>query len=186
MLDISYLQMLVFITAAWLIVRGFIALKVRRADWRRELLLLTVYICLIVLARIVYFPKALENGRIGLLRFDAAKMPGYIQPVPFARLFERYDGWKINLIGNIAVFIPVGIIWPLCFKKLNNVFKATLAGFGLSLFIEVSQLLFYERTSDANDLILNALGAFIGACLFFAAKLLIGRIKKRKRCRKTR
>jgi glycopeptide antibiotics resistance protein len=176
MIEISYFQMLIFISAAWLVVRGFLALKNRRINWKRELRLLAVYICLITIARIVYFPKALVNGRIGLLRFDASMMPGGIQPVPFARLFEKYDGWLINIIGNIAIFIPVGIVWPLTFKKLDSVLKATAAGFALSLFIEVSQLLFYERTSDANDLILNTLGAFIGAAVFFAIRA----IKKSK------
>lgn len=179
MFEISYFHLLIFITASWLTVRGLVALKNRRIDWRRELLLLTVYICLIVIARIVYFPMELENGRIGLLRFDAAKLPGNIQPVPLARLFEKYDGWKINLIGNIAIFIPVGICWPLCFKKLNGIFKATAASFGLSLFIELTQLLFYERTSDVNDLILNTAGAFIGAAIFFAVSSLINKRKKR-------
>ena len=179
MLEISYFQMLIFISCAWLIVRGCIALKNRRIDWRRELSLILVYICLIVIARIVYFPKALENGRIGLLRFDASRMPGGVQPVPFARLFEKYDGWLINLIGNIAIFIPVGIVWPLVFKRLNSVWKATAAGFALSLFIELTQLLFYERTSDANDLILNTIGAFIGAAIFFAVKFIINKRKKR-------
>ncbi len=179
MIEISYFQMLIFISAAWLVVRGFIALKNRRIDWKRELSLIPVYICLIVIARIVYFPKALENGRIGYLRFDASRMPGGIQPVPFARMFEKYGGWLINLIGNIAIFIPVGIAWPFTFKKLNSALKATAAGFALSLFIEVSQLLFYERTSDANDLILNTIGAFIGAAVFFAVRAARNKSKKR-------
>lgn len=166
MIEITYSQLSLLIVAAWLTVRGFFALKHRRVEIKRELLLLTVLICLMVIARLVYFPASRVNGRIGPLRFDAARLPGPIQPVPFARMFEKYDGWKLNLIGNIAMFIPVGIFWPLCFKRLDNIIKATAAGFALSLFIELSQLAFYERTSDANDLILNTFGTLIGASAF--------------------
>ncbi|MBQ0002890.1 MAG: VanZ family protein [Treponema sp.] len=55
-------------------------------------------------------------------------------------LFDIYDGWQINIIGNIAVFIPLGIIWPFCFGKLNSVKKTAFTGFCFSLFIEISQL----------------------------------------------
>ena len=44
--------------------------------------------------------------------------------------------------------------------------------------IEVSQLLFYERSSDIDDLILNTTGAFIGALIYFSAVALIKRSKK--------
>ena len=76
------------------------------------------------------------------------------------------------------MFIPVGIFWGLCFKRLDNIFKVTLAGFGYSFLIEVSQFLFYERASDIDDLILNTTGAFIGALIYFSAVALIKRSKK--------
>ena len=53
-----------------------------------------------------------------------------------------------------------------------------LAGFGCSFLIEVSQLLFYERASDIDDLILNTTGVFIGALIYFSAFALIKRSKK--------
>ena len=42
----------------------------------------------------------------------------------------------------------------------------------------MSQLLFYERASDIDDLILNTTGAFIGALIYFSAVALIKRSKK--------
>ena len=184
MIEITYSQLSLLIVAAWLAVRSFFALKHRRVEIKRELLLLTALICLMVIARLVYFPASRVNDRIGPLRFDAARLPGPIQPVPFARMFEKYDGWKLNLIGNIAMFIPVGIFWPLCFKRLDNIIKATAAGFALSLFIELSQLAFYERTSDANDLILNTFGTLIGASAFFLIRFIMNESKKRVRVNK--
>lgn len=73
----------------------------------------------------------------------------------------------MNIIGNITMFIPVGIIWPICFKKLDTPAKTILAGFGYSLLIELSQLLLYERLTDIDDLILNTIGVTIGAFIYF-------------------
>ncbi len=170
MTEISFAHIALIIAAAWLAVRAFAALKNGRIDWRREAKLLLVCCCFIVLARIVYFPWHLENGRIGLLRLDISSAPGKLNLVPFKNMLQKYDGWLLNLIGNVSMFIPVGIIYPLCFKRLDNIGRVTLAGFGLSLFIELTQLLFYERTSDVDDLILNTLGTLIGAAIYFAVK----------------
>ncbi len=168
MIEISFAQMFAFITVAWVLVRGYIARKNRRINWKRECLLMTVYVCIIVVSRIVYFPWHLVDGRVGMLRFDVSKIfPPWVNLRPLTFLYERYDGWKRNIFGNIAMFIPVGICWPLCFKQLDSIGKAVLAGSGYSLLIELSQLLFYERGSDIDDLILNTTGVLIGAVVYF-------------------
>jgi glycopeptide antibiotics resistance protein len=81
-----------------------------------------------------------------------------------------YDGWLINIIGNITMFIPVGLAWPFCFKKLDTIGKTVFVGAGFSLLIEITQLLFYDRCSDIDDLILNTTGIFIGALIYFGLK----------------
>ncbi len=90
-----------------------------------------------------------------------------ISIIPFYFLVDRYDGWKMNIIGNITMFIPVGIVLPICFSKLNTITKAILAGAGLSLFIEVTQLFCLGRHTDVDDLILNTIGVVIGVCIVF-------------------
>nr|MCR5762166.1 VanZ family protein [Treponema sp.] len=94
---------------------------------------------------------------------------------PIVRLSETYDGWKTNIIGNITMFIPVGLVWPLCFKQLNSVIKTTLAGALFSLVIELTQIMSYERCSDIDDIILNTTGVFIGSIIFFAIKKITGK-----------
>ena len=68
------------------------------------------------------------------------------------------------------MFIPVGIVWPICFKELDSVLKTVFAGAGFTLLIEISQLLFYERCSDIDDLILNTTGVMIGAMIYFGIR----------------
>ena len=140
----------------------------KRVSVNREIQLLMVYICIVVIVRIVYFPWHHVNGHIGTLNFNAAKMiPFWINLIPIVHLVDIYDGWQMNIIGNIAMFIPVGIVWPICFKELDSIVKTVFAGFGFTLLIEVSQLLFYERCSDIDDLILNTAGVIIGAMIYF-------------------
>ena len=78
----------------------------------------------------------------------------------------------LNLIGNTAMFIPLGIVWPAVFKKLNNHWKVIAAGFGVSLIIEILQLPFFDRATDIDDLILNTLGFLMGYGIYLLVKKL--------------
>ena len=141
-----------------------------------EAKLLAVYICLVVIARIVYFHMRLVEGRIASLVLDVEKIsPLWINLIPIVHLFDVYDGWLINIIGNVTMFIPVGLAWPFCFKKLDTLGKTVLVGAGFPLFIEITQLPFYDRCSDIDDIILNTTGIFIGALIYFGVKLLKNR-----------
>ena len=62
------------------------------------------------------------------------------------------------------------LVWPVCFRKLDNIRKTAFAGFGLILFIELTQLLCPERHTDVDDMILNMGGVLIGACVVFAIR----------------
>ena len=176
MFEITYKGLFIFITLAWIAARAICVIKNKKVNWKYESKLLTVYICLVVIARIVYFPLHLVEGRIASLILDINKIfPLWINLIPIVHLSDVYDGWLINIIGNIAMFIPVGLVWPFCFQKLDTLGKTILAGAGFSLFIEITQLPFYDRCSDVDDLILNSAGILIGALIYFSVKLLKNR-----------
>ena len=178
MVEITYPGMFLFISLAWIVAIVIRGVKQHKVDWKYEAKLLLVYICLVVIARFVYFPLHLEEGRIASLFLDVEKIvPMWINVMPFVHMFEEYDGWLINIIGNVTMFIPVGIVWPVCFQKLNTIGKVVLAGGAFTLFIEISQLPFYSRCSDVDDLIMNTTGVLIGALIYFGVK----RLKTRKK-----
>ena len=179
MFEITYKGLFIFITLAWVTVRVICDIRNQKVDWKSEGKLLTVYICLVVIARIVYFPLCLVECHIASLILDVEKIiPLWINIVPIVNLFDVFDGWQINIIGNIMMFIPVGLTWPFCFKKLDTIGKTVLAGAGFPLFIEITQLPFYDRCSDVDDLILNTTGILIGAIIYFSVKWLTIRKKK--------
>lgn len=175
MFEVSYTEMLAVITILWIAVRFADCVRTGSFSARRELKMLTAYICLIVIARFVYFPWKKVNGHIDMLRFDISRIyPPRMNIIPLVHMPDVYDGWQINLIGNVLMFVPVGLIWPFCFKKLDSVKKTAAAAALFSFLIETSQLLFYERYSDIDDLIMNTCGAVAGACIYFG----IGRSKR--------
>ena len=181
MFEITYRGLFIFITLAWIVTRAICGIKHKQVDWKYEAKLLAVYICLVVIARVVYFPMRLVEGRIASLVLDVDKIfPLWINLIPIVHLFDVYDGWLINIIGNVTMFIPVGLVWPLCFKQLDTLGKTVLVGAGFPLFIEITQLPFYDRCSDIDDLILNSTGILIGALVYFGVKLLKNR-KNRNR-----
>ena len=132
---------------------------------KRELQLILVYVCLIVIARFTFFPLRKVDGMIQPLVFDAANaFPFRINLIPLVNLFdyEILSEAVINFVGNTTMFIPVGIIWPIAFKDLDTPARAIAAGAGFSLLIEILQLPFFDRVSDVDDLLLNTLGFAVG------------------------
>ena len=148
MIEISYTAVLIFISILWVLIRALFCVKNNRISWKRELQLLLVYICIIVVARFTFFPFGKVDGRIQPLVLDTVNIwPFRINLIPFIYWFD-YPVFKealINLIGNTTMFIPVGIIWPFVFKELDTHKKVIAAGVGFSLCIEILQLPFAVR-----------------------------------------
>lgn len=69
-----------------------------------------------------------------------------------------------NVWGNIAMFVPLGLLlmWLWTSPLLARVLMATVAGVGLSVIIELTQLSL-RRVADIDDVILNGSGALLGA-----------------------
>jgi len=68
-----------------------------------------------------------------------------------------------NVVGNVAMFVPLGWLVALVVRR-RRIAAAALAGFGLSTLIEVVQG-FTGRISDIDDLLLNGVGAVLGAII---------------------
>ena len=86
----------------------------------------------------------------------------------------------VNLIGNVAMFIPTGVILPVLYRSVNRYWKDVFAGAVLSLCIELLQLPFASRATDIDDLILNTLGAALGGLIFFLVRTLHKNRKENK------
>ena len=165
MIEISFLFVEFAYTAIWIITRFAIWIKKKHIDWKREVVLLLMYINLAVIIRLVFFPMDKVDGQVQPLIFDiATAFPFRVNLLPLVNLFD-YDSKRdllLNVIGNAAMFIPSGIVLPFVYKRLNSFWKVLLAGIGISLCIEIIQLPFSIRATDIDDLILNTIGVIVG------------------------
>lgn len=178
MREISFTAVELLFAAAWILCRAAVWLIRRHIDWRREALLLLLYIDLAVIIRFTFFPMARADGRVQPLIYDAASVfPLRINLIPFLRLGD-YAGRRdllLNTIGNAALFIPTGIVLPVVFRKLDGFWKTVAAGAAVSLCIEILQLPFSVRASDIDDLILNAAGVAAGYAIYAAVRAICRR-----------
>ena len=79
---------------------------------------------------------------------------------------EMFRHCMINLAGNLALFVPAGILLPKLFPALRKlpVFFFTCAG--IIFLIESVQLYTLRGSFDVDDVILNLLGMAIGFALY--------------------
>lgn len=84
----------------------------------------------------------------------------------FSSYKNAYNSFSIrewrNIILNILMFVPLGFMIPLLFKKCKRWYITYLIGFGATLFIEILQLISKRGIFELDDIINNTLGCIIG------------------------
>ncbi len=136
MLEISFLSAELAFTAVWLLVRISIWIRRNSIDWKREAVLLMMYLNLAIIIRFVLFPRDLVDGHVQPLIFEAeAVFPLRMNLIPLVHLFD-YDSIRDviwNVAGNAVMFIPSGIVLPIIYRQLNSFWKVAAAGAFISL-----------------------------------------------------
>ena len=69
-----------------------------------------------------------------------------------------------NSLLNVLLFIPLGLFLPVIWLRYRNIKSTVAFGIGLSIMIELLQMLTF-RATDVNDLITNTAGTAIGFLL---------------------
>ena len=94
-------------------------------------ILLYYYLC-IVLTNIVGIPTISEFNR--LTKLGESLFHPNLSFIPFV------NGISLEFILNIICFMPLGFLCPYICRSYEQIKKAAMIGFGLSLIIEISQL----------------------------------------------
>ncbi len=81
--------------------------------------------------------------------------------IPLIDIFNSPFAYIKNTILNIILFMPLGFLLPVIWKKYRSVKKTVFMGFAISVIIELLQI-FTFRLTDIDDLITNTLGTFLG------------------------
>ncbi|UQZ36380.1 VanZ family protein [Paenibacillus sp. PK3_47] len=101
-----------------------------------------------------------------------------LEPLRTVKLYFDLDngvpftGRLVNLLGNVAVFVPFGILLPLVNARLNSIILLTGYTVLYILILETMQMLLRVGSFDIDDLLLNMLGVWTGYVLL--------RLKKRR------
>ena len=137
-----------------------------------------------ILVRAAWFAWTAFIVLLSLLPLDAiadARPAVWVAIVPFdsiSHALHRGLVWAsfVSVVGNIAAFMPIGLLAPAGWDRWR-IWMATLAlGVGISLAIELSQLAISiaigvpYRHADVDDVILNGLGTAIGYATWVALR----------------
>lgn len=116
--------------------------------------------------------------RIGSLMFNfGGTETGQANFLPFRTILPYLLGEKgliiasINLVGNVALLVPIGFFLPFVYRRMTwqkSFILAVATGFA----IEGMQATLRVGIFDIDDVILNALGVMVGywAFIFFAKR----------------
>ncbi len=108
-----------------------------------------------------FFYDMMENGIINW-EFLASR-PTNITDI----LMNTFTNSFMNLVGNILLFLPLGLLYPLIRKKRVGFLEIFLISLGTTVLIESLQYLFLtSRRADIDDIILNLLGGILGYGLY--------------------
>ncbi|SFJ79037.1 VanZ like family protein [Paenibacillus sp. UNC496MF] len=114
------------------------------------------------------------------MRRTSFEMPGYYPHAnltPFVSIRNyatnyshyNFDIWFFNLFGNVLLFVPLGFLLPILFRRVRRLSAMLTLSLICSLAIELAQLATRLGQFDVDDLLLNALGGLIGFAAWFAA-----------------
>lgn len=167
----------VFLLPVWIVIRIalFYSSKKRKSGFslKRELLLNVLFIYILCLISITFFPLNIMFGREHKwVSLNLIPVIGTVKEVtnitnnPNMHNF-MIKFWIKNIAGNLLLFFPLGILLPLLWERFRNLTKVIIFAFCLTLSIEILQLLLgyignVGRAFDIDDIILNTAGALLG------------------------
>lgn len=135
-----------------------------------------------------HFTNLLNKKNFRMLLYTIAYIFMLLYRTVFCRkseyepLADVWGGWGIQvfeytgidygtLIGNIIMFIPLTLIILFTLKDIfsswkDMLIKCGLFSFGLSLFIELLQLILKKGTFQVSDIVYNTIGGLIGVGIY--------------------
>ncbi|MFR3727915.1 VanZ family protein [Lacrimispora sp.] len=159
---------------------------IKNATKRQKMGWVIFLIYLIFLAYFLFFSDFF--GRGSHLRQDYAYN---LVPLKEIRRFIVYrkvvglESFLLNIVGNIAGFMPFGFFLPVISRRSRRFFNTVLLSFLFSLTIETIQLVFKVGSFDVDDMILNTAGGILGYILYKIVQHIRVRRKRREKTEKS-
>jgi glycopeptide antibiotics resistance protein len=136
---------------------------------KKRLVALALAAYCVFLIRVVIFK--ISRISLGHFRFSFSQNIGHANFLPFKTILSYFQGdygWLIaifNLAGNIVLFLPIGLLIPLIYRKMTWR-QAIILAVTIGLLVECIEVIFHVGIFDIDDTILNGLGIVTGYWLF--------------------
>lgn len=89
-----------------------------------------------------------------------------IEPIPFwsyyKAIVEKDVALALQMLGNVVIFIPFGVLLPAIWKGMRNIRCIILIAASVSLSLELVQLILKLGLFEFDDVFHNTLGVVIG------------------------
>lgn len=139
----------------------------KKVPLSRQIVYFLVIVCILVICSATFLEwmiAALLDGR------DILVVERSLNITPFKFITETWLMGKrkqiTQTIANIIMFMPLGFMFPVAFRKMRKFWKTTICMMLFSFFIEFIQY-FVGRSADIDDLMLNTLGGILGYLVFY-------------------
>lgn len=166
--------------ALWFVIRSMILIKKYRYERilvHKEIFINIFAVYLVLIIAFTLFPINMNLDEVTpkfypMINFiPLFDILNYFQHTHFSLAFKIKFLVK-NLVGNLFLLVPFGILMPTLWTKMRTFRKTVIIGASISLIIELLQFglaylgLGWGRATDIDDLILNTLGVMIGYGIF--------------------
>jgi glycopeptide antibiotics resistance protein len=123
------------------------------------------------LVELLFFPIPYKPSEFADVRYFSQPIANII---PFRDIFSAPPSIIIrNLIGNLIIFIPLGLSVPIIMKKGTKVRVFIFIVFSVALVVEFIQFLgsfiIFDldwKIADIDDVIMNGIGGMIGVAIY--------------------
>lgn len=176
MVMVPFLYIAILLIVIWAIYRVIIFKKNSNSNIVREIFMNLFFIYFLMVINLTFC-------KMGAIVFSF-RSQGHANLIPIVETIKMFNNNFMgvgnayyNVIGNILLFVPLGLGIPLFFKNKNKLGKVALYGFMASLSIESLQYLTSINITDVDDIIFNTLGAIIGFLAFNICYIIIKKTK---------
>ena len=143
-------------------------------DKRRSLIgFIRTMACMLLSAYLMFISWRMFFYAYGSYYRSYSALPEY-NLVPFKTIlnliinFKYFDleVWIYNLFGNIAAFMPLGLLLPAVMGMKRKLAATVIFSLVFLLAAETAQLIFRVGVFDIDDIILNMLGVLLGYMVY--------------------
>lgn len=146
---------------------------IRKVSW----VLFLAYVA--VMAYFLFFSEGLHRTDGSLYRYNLVLFEE-IERGFWCLEHGNFQYFFLNVILNVAAFVPFGFILPIISPKNRRVWNVLLLSLEMTLIIEILQLVFQVGIFDVDDIFMNTLGGTLGYILHALCQRLFRRQGKKE------